>query len=136
MATFHFADIRVDVRRIGPHEDPRLDAYGARLTDPSGRWIEIQSTAPRGEPRTTADSFDLAYGAIQSMYAAATSPKDWRAGQHGGSSDLELDATLEMAKHMELWLGPAVDVAESRWDMYDEGREEGIGPLEISGRGA
>jgi hypothetical protein len=130
MATFRFADIRVDVRRLGPHEDPRLDIYAAKLTDPSGRWIEIQSTAPRGELRTTADNFDAAYGAIQSMYAAAVRPEDWRAGQHEGISDLELMTTLDMAKRMELWLGPAVDVAESRWDLYDEGREEGVGPLE------
>lgn len=131
MGTFRFAEMRVDVKRAGPHgEEPKLDIYAVKLTDPSSRWIELEFTAPNDEPRTTADDFDLAYGAIQSMYAAAVRPEDWRAGQYREISELELDTTLDAAKHMEPWLGPAVDVAESRWDLYDEGREGDIGPLE------
>lgn len=131
MARFRFADIRVDVARAGRDPDePKLDTYTVKLTDPEGRWIELLSTAPANEPRTTADDFDLAYGAIQSMYAAATNPEGWKSGQHGDVSDLEIATTADLAKRMELWLGPAVDVAESRWDLYNEGREGDIGPLE------
>jgi hypothetical protein len=133
MSTFRFADLRADVYRIGPAEDPSLDVYGVKLTDPEERWIETRVVAPRGKPRTTANDFDLAYIALQSIYAATTRPEEWKAAQRGEVSDLELDATAEAAQGMELWLGPAVDVAESRWDLYEEGREGGVGPIEMSG---
>jgi hypothetical protein len=75
----------------------------------------------------------MAFGALQSMYEASVRPDDWRANQPEELSDLELASALNMAKQMKSWLGPAVDDAEARSDLYDEGRG-GFGPIEISGR--
>jgi len=112
-------------------EDSSLDVYAVVLTDPEGNAIELSVTAVRGS-RTASSDFDMAFGAIQSMYAAATRPDDWRANQPEELSDLELASALNMAKRMEPWLGPAVDDAEARSDLYDEGRG-GFGPIEMSG---
>lgn len=134
MSVFKFVNIRAEVRRVGPSEEEGLDTYAVTLRDPDGNWIEVRSTAPRGEARTTADEFDLAYGALQSMYVAAENPGIWKAGYRGDASELELDTTIAAAQRMIEWFGPAVENAESRWELYQEGREEGVGPLEISGR--
>jgi len=124
MSTFKFANIRAEVRQKGPHEEKEdLDVYAVVLRDPDGNWIEVRSSVPRDELRTTADSFDLAYGALQSMYAAATTPEAWKGGYQGDVSELELDTTIAAAQRMEEWLRPAVLVAEARWHLYEEGRE-------------
>lgn len=132
MARFIFADISADVRRVGrSKDDPSLDIYAVTLTDSDGNAIELRTTSERGS-RTTSADFDMAFGALQSMYAAATRPGDWRVKQPESLSDLELASALNMAKQMKPWLGPAVDDAEARSDLYDEGRE-GFGPIEMSG---
>lgn len=133
MARFIFADISADVRLVGRSaEAPLLDIYSVILTDPDENAIELSATSDR-IVRTTASDFDMAFGALQSMYAAATRPDKWRVNQPEELSDLELASALDMAKRMEPWLGPAVDDAEARSDLYDEGRE-GFGPIEMSGR--
>jgi len=129
VATFRFANIRADVKRLGP-EEPGFDLYGVTLTDPDGNWIEMRAPTDVGD-RTTADDFDLAYGSLQSLYAAATVPDVWRVGHRRTElSDLELDTTISMAKRMEPWLEDAVKDGEARWDLYQEGRETGAGPLD------
>jgi len=132
MSTFLFSEIRAEVKRVGRFEkDKALDIYAVTLTDPEGNSIELSSIAVRGS-RTASSDFDMAFGALQSMYEASVRPDDWRARQPEELSDLELASALNMAKQMKPWLGPAVDDAESRSDIYDEGRGS-FGPIEMSG---
>jgi len=128
-----FGDIRADVERLGP--DPlnfSRELYRVRISSPGGDWVESQLTSSK-EYRTAGTDFDLAMGALGSLYQAVKNPKAWRKAleRHTRMSDEEINATFHVADRMREFLPSAMMRATQQYSLYAEAREGNVGPLEM-----
>lgn len=133
MATFKFGELRVDVRRMEQdplHQDS--DFYAVRVSH-ADTFLEIMVKKPRLD-RTAGTYYAIAMFTLDGLYLPAKEPEQWAAAmqQIGQMNQEEIDATLDVASNLALYIDEAVEVANSKLFLYEEHFEKGVGPYDPS----
>lgn len=134
MSRYKFAEIQVEVNRLGPVPGEQgTELYSVRLANPDGgSWIESKVAKPVGT-RTSGSDFQLAADMVDYMKKAADDPERWyiQMNSIGRVSPEELKATLDIAKYLSPYLDEASRSAHERVYLYAEHREGNIGPFDM-----